>query len=103
MTYKEILSIAANMEQTTFNITRVSAIGSLCGTYRPAVCPVGILSYLCRDVAFCCMNVSNYMKKISVLWEKYPVWWREVPNKKGSAILHCSNHLILCCLFYEVY
>jgi hypothetical protein len=66
MKYKEVLSIPTNMEQTTFNTTHVSAIGSLCGTYRPALCPVEVLSYLCRDEAFYCMSLSNYGKTNSV-------------------------------------
>jgi hypothetical protein len=50
------------MEQTLFNTTVFSAIGSVRGTYRPAMYPEGILPYLCWEVSFCCMSVT--MSKI---------------------------------------
>jgi hypothetical protein len=51
-----------------------------------------------------CMSASNYVNKISVVWEKYTELGRkEVPSQADPAILHCFNHLFLCCLLYQVY
>jgi hypothetical protein len=81
------------MEQTLFNTTVVSAIGSVWGTYRLAVYPEGILPYLCREVAFCCMSVSNY--------EKNSVWCGENMMERGSQseklLPFTAPILILCC------
>jgi hypothetical protein len=60
--YKEVLQHSCQHGANPFNTTVVSAIGSVWGTYRPAVYPEGILPYLCREVDLCCKSVSNYEK-----------------------------------------